>query len=85
MDVQAATDYTVSLVEESYRIVNEATERLPRLRGQEEEHPGTYTEQCKDQVIGSVHFQQVTDEQGYMPRATSNQYSPRNLPKSGLD
>lgn len=57
MDVQAAADYTVSLVEESYRIVNEATKRLPILEGREKTHLDTYIEQCKDQATGSVHFQ----------------------------
>lgn len=57
MDVQAAADYTVALIEDSYRIVNDATARLPQLDGQEKEHLHTYIEQCKDQATASVHFQ----------------------------
>jgi hypothetical protein len=57
MSVQEAADFTVTMIEESYRIVNEAVERLPKLEGKAKEDLDTYIEQCKDQATGSVHFQ----------------------------
>ncbi|KAM5472794.1 hypothetical protein MauCBS54593_002506 [Microsporum audouinii] len=69
MNVQAAVDYTVGLIEESYRIVSEAETRLPKLGGKAKADLDTYIEQCKDQAAGSIYF---------------HQYSPRYLPKSAF-
>ncbi|EZF25496.1 hypothetical protein H112_02225 [Trichophyton rubrum D6] len=57
MSVQAAVDYTVGLIEDSYRIVNAAEARLPKLDGKAKEDLDTYIEQCKDQAAGSIYFQ----------------------------
>ncbi|KAF3484022.1 uncharacterized protein GIQ15_03346 [Arthroderma uncinatum] len=65
----SAVDYTVGLIEESYRIVNEAGTRLPKLEGKAKADLDTYIEQCKDQAAGSIYF---------------HQYSPRYLPKSAF-
>ncbi|DAA74830.1 TPA_exp: Uncharacterized protein A8136_2248 [Trichophyton benhamiae CBS 112371] len=69
MSVQAAVDYTVGLIEESYRIVNAAGARLPKLEGKAKEDLDTYIEQCKDQAAGCIYF---------------HQYSPRYLCKSAF-
>ncbi|KAK2820040.1 hypothetical protein FQN49_007781 [Arthroderma sp. PD_2] len=69
LSVQAAVDYTVGLIEESYRIVSEAETRLPKLEGKAKTDLDTYIEQCKDQAAGSIYF---------------HQYSPRYLSKSAF-
>lgn len=57
MDVQEAADFTVALIEESYRIVNEAEKRLPELQGKAKADMAQYVDQCKDQATGSVYWQ----------------------------
>lgn len=57
MSVQAAVNHTVGLIEESYRIVNAAEARIPKLEGKAKEDLDTYIEQCKDQAAGSIYFQ----------------------------
>lgn len=57
MGVQEAADYTVALIAESYKEINEAEKRLPKLEGRAKDHLAHYVEQCKDQATGSVLFQ----------------------------
>lgn len=59
MTLQGAADRAVELIEESYRLVNEAEKRLPVLEGKAKEDLAEYVDQCKDQATGSVYFQYV--------------------------
>ncbi|EEH16237.2 hypothetical protein PABG_06324 [Paracoccidioides brasiliensis Pb03] len=60
MTMQEAADYTVELIKESYRIVNEAQKRLPALEGKAKDDLAEYIEQCKDQATGSVWFHELS-------------------------
>lgn len=60
LSLQAAVDRTVELIDESYKIVNKAEARLPKLEGKAKDDLDTYIVQCKDQATGSVYFQYVS-------------------------
>ncbi|PGH10192.1 hypothetical protein AJ80_07551 [Polytolypa hystricis UAMH7299] len=60
MGVQESADHTVGLIEESYRLVNEAVKSLPVLEGKAKEDLAEYVDQCKDQATGSVYWHELS-------------------------